>query len=367
VIEVLIYSVLECSISKQREKMNQKSKFLGLFIVLLLIGLSCGSSAPQKGSPIPTVVEAPAVTVEVQAPPAPVENTAEPLDYAGTLARDHLAYISQVIGARPCGSDQEARTVEYISETLTTYGYQVELQPFEFYDEDEGEMRSTNIMAVRKGISPQEIIVGAHYDSSKRGEGADDNASGVAVLLELAMRLQTVETPYSVRFIAFGAEENGMEGSYYYVVHLSPEEIDNIAGMINLDSVIAGDYLYIYSNVEVDGTLQEKLVDEDTPGIDYIGMTLEELDMSGEYPCECSDYQPFSEAGIPFVYIEATNWEMGDKDGYTQTQPEYGNGGGIIHTEYDTLAYFDQVFPGRVDQQLRFMVAELYDLLVNDQ
>ena len=45
--------------------------------------------------------------------------------------------------------------------------------------------------------------------------------------------------------------------------------------MINLDSVIAGDYLYIYSNVEVDDTLQEKLVDEDTPGIDYIGMTLE--------------------------------------------------------------------------------------------
>ena len=248
--------------------------------------------------------------------------------------------------------------------TLTAYGYQVEIQPFEFYDDDDGEMKSTNIMAVKKGLSPQEIIVGAHYDSARRGEGADDNASGVAVLLELAMRLQAVETPYTVRFIAFGAEENGMEGSYYYAVHLSPDELKNIAGMINLDSVIAGDYLYIYSNVEVDPTLQAKLVDEDTPGIDYIGMTLEELDMGGEDPCECSDYQPFSELDIPFVYIEATNWEMGNQDGYTQTGPDYGSGGGIIHTKYDTLDYFDQVFPGRVDQQLSFMVAELYDLLV---
>jgi Iap family predicted aminopeptidase len=206
--------------------------------------------------------------------------------------------------------------------------------------------------------------VGAHYDSSGRGEGADDNASGVAVLLELAMRIKDVETPYTVRFIAFGAEEYGMEGSYYYAVHLSREELKNIIGMINLDSVIAGDNLYIYSNVEIDDDMQEKLVDEDTPGIDFIGMSLDELDMGGESPCECSDYQPFSEYDIPFVYIEATNWEMGDKDGYTQTGPEYGDDGDIIHTRYDTLDYFDEVFPGRVNQQLSFLVTEIYDLLV---
>jgi Zn-dependent M28 family amino/carboxypeptidase len=224
-------------------------------------------------------------------------------------------------------------------------------------------------MAVKKGTSPKEIIVGAHYDSVRKGEGADDNASGVAVLLELAMRIQAVETPYTVRFIAFGAEEYGMEGSYYYAVHLSPGELKNIAGMINLDSVIAGDNMYIYSNVDVDinAKMEEKLVDEDTPGIDFIGMTLKQLDMGGGNPCECSDYYPFSEAGIPFVYIEATNWEMGEKDGYTQTHPEFGIHGDLIHTKYDTLEYFDQVFPGRVDQQLSFLVTELYDLLVNNK
>jgi alkaline phosphatase isozyme conversion protein len=347
--------------------MNHRSHISTLIFVLFIISLACSTTVQeQEEVPVATVgVMAEATTTataEAQESPA-----ASVIEDAGTIAREHLAYISQEIGARPCGSDQETQTVEYISDTLTSYGYQVELQPFEFYDEDAGEMKSTNVMAVKRGLSPKEIIVGAHYDSSKRGEGADDNASGVAVLLELAMRLQAVETPYTVRFIAFGAEENGMEGSYYYAVHLNVDELKNIAGMINLDSVIAGDHLYIYSNVEVDDTLQEKLLDEDTPGIDYIGMTLRELDMGGEDPCECSDYQPFSELDIPFVYIEATNWEMGDQDGYTQTGPEYGNGGGIIHTKYDTLDYFDRVFPGRVEQQLSFMVTELYDLLVKDQ
>jgi hypothetical protein len=68
------------------------------------------------------------------------------------------------------------------------------------------------------------------------------------------------------------------------------------------------------------------------PGIDYIGMSLEELDMGGEDPCECSDHQPFSKLDIPFIYIEATNWEMGDQDGYTQTGPAHGNGGDLIHS-----------------------------------
>jgi alkaline phosphatase isozyme conversion protein len=334
---------------KSEQKMNQKYKILCIFISLFLVGLACGSSAPQIETPVVTVEVPPAATAEIQA--TQTENAVTwNGDGAGTIAREHLATISQEIGARPCCSDQEARTVEYISDKLTGYGYQVEPQPFEFYDDDdEGELKSTNIMAVKKGASPKEIIV------------------GVAVLLELAMRIQAVETPYTVRFIAFGAEEYGMEGSYYYAVHLSSDELKNIVGMINLDSVIAGDNMYIYSNVDVDinAKMEEKLVDEDTPGIDFIGMTLDQLDMGGEYPCECSDYQPFSEAGVPFVYIEATNWEMGEKDGYTQTHPEFGIDGDLIHTKYDTLDYFDQVFPGRVDQQLGFLVTELYDLLVN--
>jgi hypothetical protein len=347
--------------------MRHRSQIQNLIFVYFIFALACSSTVQEQDEvPVATVVIPPAATAQIQAAQADGSSPWNG-DGAGTIAREHLAAISQEIGARPCCGEKEAQTVEYISGVLSGYGYQVETQPFEFYDDDEGELKSANVMAVKKGASPKEVIVGAHYDSAGRGEGADDNASGVAVLLELAQRIQAVETPYTVRFIAFGAEEYGMEGSYYFAVHLTPEELKNIVGMINLDSVIAGDNLYIYSNVGVDvnAKMEEKLVDEDVPGIDFIGMTLDELDMGGESPCECSDYQPFSEYDIPFVYIEATNWEMGDKDGYTQTGPEYGDDGGIIHTRYDTLDYFDEVFPGRVDQQLSFLVTELYDLLVN--
>ncbi len=348
--------------------MNQNMKLFNFFIVLLLIVLACGSSTPKIETPVVTAGVLPSVTPEIQ-----VTQTQSTVvwngDGAGTIAREHLATISQGIGSRVAGTVQADKTAEYIAQALKDYGYQVKTQPFEFSAEDEGTVKSANVMAVKRGASSQEIIVGAHYDSVSRGEGADDNASGVAVLLELAMRIQDVETPYTVRFIAFGAEEYGMEGSFYYAVHLSPAELKNIVGMINLDSVIAGDNMYIYSNVDVDVDVQmeEKLVDEDVAGIDFIGMTLDQLDMGGEDPCECSDYYPFSEADIPFVYIEATNWEMGEKDGYTQTHPEYGIHGDLIHTKYDTLDYFDQVFPGRVDQQLSFLVTQLYDLLVNNK
>jgi hypothetical protein len=54
---------------------------------------------------------------------------------------------------------------------------------------------------------------------------------------------------------------------------------------------------------------------------------------------------------------------LGDEDGYTQVDPQYGDEGAIIHTEYDDLAYFDEVFPGRVDEHLDLYVSVLFALL----
>ncbi len=284
---------------------------------------------------------------------------------AGQVARQHLEAISEEIGARWPGTPEEAETAEYVKDALAGYGYQVQTQPFEFTDEDGQSYPSENIMAVKEGESGQEIIVGAHYDSSDEGDGADDNASGVAVLLEVAMRLKGVETPYTVRFIAFGAEENDLDGSTFFVDQLSDDEIGNIVGMVNLDSVIAGDYLYIYADVNDDSQMQDRLMDEDVPGIDFYRKTLEDLNEDDGTACECADYQAFSDAGIPFAYIEATNWTLGDQDGYTQVDPHYGDEGEIIHTQYDTVDTIDRFFPGRIDRQLNFIVNELVDLLIN--
>lgn len=97
------------------------------------------------------------------------------------------------------------------------------------------------------------LVVGAHMDHLGEGtssslapgvkavhNGADDNASGVAVVLELARVLGAMpvaERPYSVHFIAFGAEEMGLLGSKHYVEHLDPVLRKRMVGMLNFDMV----------------------------------------------------------------------------------------------------------------------------------
>jgi aminopeptidase YwaD len=97
------------------------------------------------------------------------------------------------------------------------------------------------------------VVIGAHYDhlgtggngSSSRNpdttavhNGADDNASGVSAMLELAGKLKAsqAELKRSVIFVAFGAEEMGLLGSKYFVNH-SPVDLSGISAMINLDMI----------------------------------------------------------------------------------------------------------------------------------
>jgi hypothetical protein len=80
--------------------------------------------------------------------------------------------------------------------------------------------------------------------------------------------------------------------------------------------------------------------------------TIRNVDLNDEAGYATADYSAFQRAGIPFAYFEATNWTLGDQDGYTQVDPQYGEEGGIIHTEFDRLEYLDKTFPGRVNGHL---------------
>jgi len=81
-----------------------------------------------------------------------------------------------------------------------------------------------------------DIIISAHWDS-KVGPGADDNASGISVMLELAKYFQQQDSiPFNLKFIAFGAEEVGMLGSQAYLNKHSAE-FENCVLNINLDAI----------------------------------------------------------------------------------------------------------------------------------
>lgn len=332
--------------------MNDRGRLLSLLIACLLAFPACSVSialTPQPPVAPPVVTESP--------PGAPF------VPASGRVAREHLVYLADGIGARVAGSEEEAQAAAYVEAAFETYGYDVQVQPFGFADWFGTRGESANIIAVRPGASGEEIIVGAHYDSSDEGDGADDNASGVAVMLEVAELLRGVETPYTIRFIAFGAEETGLNGSRYYVEQMSRAEIENTVAMINLDSLIAGDFTYVYGDAGP-GTLRDWILAlAPSAGFYLEGRTAAELDGDDGTPCECSDYAPFQEVGIPFAYFEATNWNVGNQDGWTQVDPSLGENGSIWHTRYDTVSTIEQLFPGRIDQHLDLFVTLLYRTL----
>ena len=108
---------------------------------------------------------------------------------------------------------------------------------------------SQNIIGTLEGLQPEQgiVYIGGHYDSVSAGPGANDDASGVAGVLEAARVLATKghRTKATLKFIAFGSEETGLDGSYNYVVE-NEEEVSTMGiGMINLDMIAVGDTLLI--------------------------------------------------------------------------------------------------------------------------
>lgn len=111
------------------------------------------------------------------------------------------------------------------------------------------EIKANNVIAFLDKGAAQTVIIGAHYDhlglgdenSLYKGEpqihnGADDNASGVAVLLELAERLKFKTSGNNYLFIAFSGEEKGLWGSNYYCKNPT-YPMENINYMLNMDMV----------------------------------------------------------------------------------------------------------------------------------
>lgn len=288
-------------------------------------------------------------------------------EHKGAIAYQIVAAFDE-FGPRAAGSPAEAQAAQYLAKGFQWMGYHPRLQSFTATVEtDQGQetVASANVIAEKRGDSKRVLIVGAHYDSVDAGRGTDDNASGVAVLCEVAARVREVRTPYTIRFILFGGEELGELGSGYYVDHLSPAEKRNIVAMINLDSVLVGDYTYIYGDFGSQGKIRDwALAWASRHGYDLQTQDGENPDYPAGTTGDWSDHAPFEKAGIPYAYFEATNWTLGDKDGYIQVDPIYGEDGAIWHTPYDNLNYITQTFPGRAEHHLNLFVNVLKAILV---
>lgn len=159
----------------------------------------------------------------------------EPLVFDGQMAYDHV--VAQCdFGFRPTGSQACRATGDYIIASLEEQGWAVRTQEFEYR-----ETPVRNIIG-QMGQGPV-VILGAHYDTRRSADeedpsvpvmGANDGASGVAVLLELARTLERDKLRHQVWLAFFDAEDNGRldgwewcVGSSYMAAHLeiTPEAV----------------------------------------------------------------------------------------------------------------------------------------------
>ena len=118
------------------------------------------------------------------------------------------------------------------------------------------ERTAYNVIAeTADGNDENVVMAGAHLDSVQDGAGINDNGTGSAALLETAIQMQKVKPNNTVRFAWWGAEEEGLLGSEYYVANLSDEEIDDIALYLNFDMIGSPNYMFgIYDGDNSGGT-----------------------------------------------------------------------------------------------------------------
>lgn len=102
-----------------------------------------------------------------------------------------------------------------------------------------------NLIAESKRGNPENVVMlGAHLDSVFEGAGVNDNGSGSAALLELALQMRKARPVNKLRFAWWGAEESGLVGSTHYVTNLPAEEKAKIKVYLNFDMIASPNFAY---------------------------------------------------------------------------------------------------------------------------
>jgi Peptidase family M28 len=227
---------------------------------VLVIALSASLLGCTLHAPTPPV-ESPAVTTAPATPAArstPARRTSasprpspRPVRFDASRVQRDIAHLAGEIGPREATSPSYARAADWVQRRFEGLGYQVRRTrvPVPAGDSWGTPVRrgtSVNVIAERPGFDhrARHVVIGAHLDTVPVAPGAEDNGSGVAVLLELA-RLAAARSPaVPVQFVAFGAEEPRGPGDALHhfgsrrlVADLSGAERRAITAMVSLDRV----------------------------------------------------------------------------------------------------------------------------------
>ena len=229
-----------------------------------------------------------------------------------------IAYL-QALGTREFHTSGAQQAAEYIYGQFEAIGLDVSYQSFEL---DAVTVR--NVVATIQGTVPDEgiVLVGAHYDSENQAvdtydeaitimaPGADDDASGVAAVLEVARAISSSGTAltHTVKFVAFGAEEmgynnmGGLAGSRYFVQQEASADVD-YAGTAILDMIGyrdgAENVVSLIKDRDNDDLARAMVDAADEHGLDL------RIDQYTAPEAKYADHASFWDAGYPsFLAIE---------------------------------------------------------------
>ena len=240
-----------------------------------------------------------AVSDDDDSTPAPTD----PLDLAAETSREEIeATIRDLedLGTRYTFAPGNADAQDYLVDRMAEYGFVVERDPF-----DVGTTEAANLIARKPGVGGGDAvwIYSAHYDSTSTepetfAPGADDNASGVAGVLEAARILAERDLDDSVWFVFTGAEEQGSLGSEHMVQWLLEQDVA-------VQGVIAPDMIGYWPLGDDD--LLDILGDEES---EHLVLSMSEVATAlgvahktwiQHTYCYGDDHTNFQEAGLPAI------------------------------------------------------------------
>ncbi|MDX2217071.1 MAG: M28 family peptidase [Oculatellaceae cyanobacterium bins.114] len=147
---------------------------------------------------------------------------------APTIDGDRVWADLERLNFRRFSESERNQARSYIAQALREAGWTPQVQSFD---------RGVNVYAERPGTDPTagSILLAAHYDSVERSPGVDDNATGIATVLEAARLLGDRPTPRTLKLALFDLEESGLLGSFAFAKEAA--QIDNLQGAIVLDMI----------------------------------------------------------------------------------------------------------------------------------
>ncbi len=258
------------------------------------------------------------------------------------MIKKHIHRLAVDIGPRPVTNEQSIKKTEnYITNYFKSIGLQVQLQQYKYSN-----YNIANIIAGSQEnlLSSKYYVIGAHYDSVPETYGADDNASGIAVLLELARYTTQEKISLPIRFVAFTAEEpptfgTRHQGSKVFVKSVL-EKKDEILGAIILEMVG-------YTSNEQSYPLVLKWMGYPSKG-NFIGIVGNRKSKKFGQSIfqsfkKLSDHSSFWDAGLPAVMITDTAFFR---------NPNY-------HTPQDTFDTLDYFFMAELVKSLLITLKKL--------